>query len=97
MEVVVGCGCDDPCGEFDGVGACELVVVVEVADVVDDPGGLGGEHVVGEGSNPCSASVVDRVGQVPVEGMLNCPFPTSLPQFGAEGDELLVECFVFDW
>ena len=71
------------------------MVVVEVADVVDDPGGLGGEHVVGEGSNPGSAGVVDWVGQVPVEGMLDGAFPAGVTQFGAEGDELLVDGFGF--
>ena len=73
------------------------MVVVEEPDVVDDPGGLGGEHVVGEGSNPGSAGVVDWVGQVPVEGMFDGAFSAGVTQFGTEGDELLVECFVFGW
>ena len=62
MEVVVGGGCDDPGSDFGHVTGPELVVVVEVADVVDDPGGLVGEGVVGEGSDSGSSGVVDRAG-----------------------------------
>ena len=70
MDVEVGGGGDDPGSEFGGVGICEEVVVVEVADVVDDPGGLGGEGVVGEGGDPGGAGVVGRVRGVPLDSPL---------------------------
>ena len=56
------CYLNDPGSQLDNVMACELVVVVEVADVVDDPGGLGVEGVVGEGGDPGSARFVESGG-----------------------------------
>ena len=67
MAVLVSCCVDDPGSKFGDVTAVELVVVVEVAHEVDDPDGLGGEGIVGEGGDPGSACVVDRVGQIAVE------------------------------
>jgi hypothetical protein len=62
VEVVVGGGGDEPGSQFGEVDALELVVVVEVADVVDDPCRLVGEGVSGEGGDPGSSGVVGRVG-----------------------------------
>ena len=69
------CYLDDPDRQLDEVDTCELVVVAQVKYMVNDSGGLNGENIVGEGSNPGSdpgsAGVVDRVGQVPVEDFLD--------------------------
>lgn len=98
VEVEVCCYLDDPGRQLDGVHTCELVVVAQVKYMVDEPGGWGCENVVGKGSNPGSdpgsAGVVDRVGQVPVEDLFNGSFPPCSAQLGTEGDEFLVECFL---
>ena len=85
---------DDPGSELEGVDTTELVVVVELADVVGDPGGLGGEGVVSEGSDPGSAGVVDLVGQVPVEDLFDRQFAACTTQRGTERDEFLLEYFL---
>ena len=97
VKVTVCCGLDDSGSQLDDVGGCELVVVVEVADVLDDPGGLGGEDVGGEGGDPGSAGVVDRVGHVSVEGVFDCLFSACLAQLSAERDEFVMERFAFVW
>ena len=65
----MGCGCDDPGSEFGDAGVGELVVVVKVTDVVDDPRRLVGEGIDGDGAFPacltqlvaeCDKFLVDR-------------------------------------
>jgi len=77
---VGGGGDDDPGREFGDVGTCEeQAVVMEVADVVDDPVGLGGEGVVGGGGDPGGAGVVDRVRGVSLECLFCCVCPSRSP------------------
>ena len=97
VDVEVGGRSDDPGSELGGVGGCELVMVMEVADVVDDPAGLGGEGVVGEGGDPGGTGFVDWSGAVPVERLLGRLGASCGTEFAADGDELLVECFLLGW
>lgn len=85
---------DDPGCQLDWVAACELLVVVKLAHVIFDPGRLGGEYVVGEGSDPGSAGVIDRVRLLPVEDLVNGSFPACLAQLSTDVDEFLVERFL---
>jgi len=65
--------------------------------VVDDPGGLASEGVVGEGGDAGSAGIVDRVGQVAVEGLLDRLLAARTTELAADAEEFLVECFVLGW
>jgi hypothetical protein len=69
----VGGGGDDSGSELGGVGARQQVVVVESAEMLDDPGWWVGEGVMGEGGDPDGPGFVDRTFAVPVEGLLGCP------------------------
>ena len=60
-------GVGDAGSQIRYVTRVELALLMEVADLVDEPPRLVREGVVGEGGDPGSASVVDWVGSVAVE------------------------------
>ena len=57
-----------PGGERPNDTGRELVVLVQVPDLRDDPGWRCGQCFMGEGGEPGSAGLVDRAGQVAVKG-----------------------------
>jgi hypothetical protein len=66
-----GCCSGDAGSHRRNVTGGELVVVVQVHDVLDDPRWLRAERVVGEGGDPGSARFVDDGRYVAVEGLLD--------------------------
>ena len=95
VQVVVNRGTDDVGHDSVGIDRGEPAGVVELADVGDDPVGLGREGVVGDRGDACPSGGAEHVGYVLPDGLVDCPGAPDVAEVGSGNGELGAEGVTF--